>query len=82
MLLGGIDQAYVAPRAQKVIQLLSPNVAVLSGCDDGISWWGNIYGNISESGTEMVVDFSPKGGPSDVLAYLTPAGTLQGLINR
>lgn len=74
LLLGGVDQAYVAPRAQKVIQLITPRLAVLSGCDDGVSWWGNIYANVSEDGSSMVVDFSPKGGPSDVLAYLTPSG--------
>ena len=32
LLLGGIDQAYVAPRAQKVIQLINSHQAALSGC--------------------------------------------------
>lgn len=35
---------------------------------------GNIYANISEDGTVMTVDFSPKGGPPDAVAQLTPSG--------
>lgn len=76
LLLGNVDQAYVAPRAQKVIQLITKTQAVLSGCDDGTTWWGNIYGNISDDGLSLTVDFSPKGGPPDVLATLTPAGNI------
>jgi hypothetical protein len=74
LLLGQVDQAYVAPRARKVVQLLSATTAVLSGCDDGVTWWGDIFANISADGREMVVDFSPKGGPTDVVAQLTPSG--------
>mmetsp|Transcript_119538 Transcript_119538/g.234966 ORF Transcript_119538/g.234966 Transcript_119538/m.234966 type:complete len:282 (+) Transcript_119538:83-928(+) len=74
LLFGNIDQAYVAPRAQKVIQLLDSTHAVLSGCDDGVTWWGNILANITNDGRTMYVDFSPKGGPSSVQANLTTAG--------
>lgn len=74
LLFGSIDQSYVEPRAQKVIQLLDSTHAVLSGCDDGINWWGNILGNITNHGRTMYVDFSPKGGPSSVQANLTSSG--------
>lgn len=74
LLFGNIDQAYVAPRAQKVVQLLDSTHAILSGCDDGVTWWGNILGNITNHGRTMYVDFSPKGGPSSVQANLTSAG--------
>lgn len=74
ILFGNIDQAYVAPRAQKVIQLIDPTHAVLSGCDDGVTWWGNILANITNDGRTMYVDFSPKGGPSSVQANLTAGG--------
>ena len=30
-------------------------VAVLSGCDDGVNWWGNILGNITDNGRTMYV---------------------------
>jgi len=74
ILFGNIDQAYVAPRAPKVIQLLDSTHAVLSGCDDGVTWWGNILANITNNGRTMYVDFSPKGGPSSVEANLTDGG--------
>lgn len=74
LLFGHIDQAYVAPRAQKVIQLLNATHAVLSGCDDGVNWWGDILANITNNGRTMFVDFSPKGGPSSVEANLTSSG--------
>jgi hypothetical protein len=74
LLFGHIDQSYVAPRAQKVIQLLDSTHAVLSGCDDGVTWWGNILANITSDGKTMYVDFSPKGGPSSVQANLTVGG--------
>jgi hypothetical protein len=74
LLFGHIDQAYVAPRARKVIQLLDSTHAVLSGCDDGVTWWGNILANITNDGKTMYVDFSPKGGPPSVQANLTVGG--------
>lgn len=74
ILFGSIDQAYVAARAPKVIQLLDSTHAVLSGCDDGVTWWGNILANITNNGRTMYVDFSPKGGPSSVEANLTVGG--------
>eukprot|EP01032_Pedospumella_encystans_P030630 gene30630-34571_t len=49
LLFGHIDQAYVAPRAQKVIQLLDATHAVLSGCDDG-GGPSSVEANLTSSG--------------------------------
>lgn len=76
LLFGHINQSAVESRAQRVIQLIDQTHAVLSGTDDGKTWWGNILGYISNNGLTMHVDFSPKGGPSSVEANLTNDGQI------
>jgi len=74
LLFGHIQQSAVQSRAQRVIQFIDASRVVISGTDDGVTWWGDIMGNVTNNGLKMFVDFSPKGGPSSVEANLAPSG--------